>query len=70
MPFRSAKSKYSIAEVRVWYNCYNVKLNGRLFTDTPTVKKSSLKEQLGEVFEFDRTTLEEDGIFRSSAKGC
>jgi photosystem II CP47 chlorophyll apoprotein len=40
-----------------------------VFTDAPTVKKYARKAQLGEVFEFDRTTLESDGVFRSSPRG-
>jgi len=32
-------------------------------------KKYARKAQLGEVFEFDRTTLESDGVFRSSPRG-
>jgi len=33
------------------------------------VKKFARKAQLGEVFEFDRTSLESDGVFRSSPRG-
>ena len=50
-------------------NFYGGKLNGQVFTDAPTVKKYARKAQLGEVFEFDRTTLESDGVFRSSPRG-
>ena len=45
------------------------KLNGQTFKDAPTVKKFARKAQLGEVFEFDRTSLESDGVFRSSPRG-
>merc|ERR1711871_882593 len=45
------------------------KLNGKTFKDAPTVKKYARKAQLGEVFEFDRTTVESDGVFRSSPRG-
>merc|ERR1712146_472421 len=45
------------------------KLNGKTFKDAPTVKKYARKAQLGEVFEFDRTSLESDGVFRSSPRG-
>ena len=44
-------------------------LMGQVFTYAPTVKKYARKSQLGEVFEFDRTTLESDGVFRSSPRG-
>ena len=40
-----------------------------VFKDAPTVKKYARKAQLGEVLEFDRTTLESDGVFRSSPRG-
>ncbi|MFC4848241.1 carboxyl transferase domain-containing protein, partial [Hephaestia sp. GCM10023244] len=48
---------------------YGGKLNGQVFNDAPSVKKYARKAQLGEVFEFDRTTLESDGVFRSSPRG-
>ena len=69
IPFRRAESKYSIEQVGVSTNFYGGKLNGQVFTDAPTVKKYARKAQLGEVFEFDRTTLESDGVFRSSPRG-
>jgi photosystem II CP47 chlorophyll apoprotein len=68
IPFRRAESKYSIEQVGVSCNFYGGKLNGQVFTDAPTVKKYARKAQLGEVFEFDRTTLESDGVFRSSPR--
>lgn len=33
------------------------------------VKKYARRSQLGEIFEFDRSTLESDGVFRSSPRG-
>ena len=69
IPFRRAESKYSIEQVGVTLDFYGGKLNGQVFTDAPTVKKYARKAQLGEVLEFDRTTLESDGVFRSSPRG-
>jgi photosystem II CP47 chlorophyll apoprotein len=69
IPFRRAESKYSVEQVGVTLNFYGGKLNGQSFTDAPTVKKYARKAQLGEVLEFDRTTLESDGVFRSSPRG-
>eukprot|EP00963_Diacronema_lutheri_P010161 scaffold975_cov394-Pavlova_lutheri.AAC.1 len=69
IPFRRAESKYSIEQVGVTASFYGGKLNGQVFKDAPTVKKYARKAQLGEVFEFDRTTLESDGVFRSSPRG-
>merc|ERR1712146_465818 len=69
IPFRRAESKYSIEQVGVTVSFYGGKLNGKTFKDAPTVKKYARKAQLGEVFEFDRTSLESDGVFRSSPRG-
>jgi photosystem II CP47 chlorophyll apoprotein len=69
IPFRRAESKYSIEQVGVTVDFYGGKLNGQSFKDAPTVKKFARKSQLGEVFEFDRTSLESDGVFRSSPRG-
>eukprot|EP00979_Chaetoceros_neogracilis_P018717 scaffold11076_cov5385-Chaetoceros_neogracile.AAC.4 len=69
IPFRRAESKYSIEQVGVTVDFYGGKLNGQTFKDAPTVKKFARKAQLGEVFEFDRTSLESDGVFRSSPRG-
>merc|ERR1712113_824168 len=64
VPFRRAESKYSIEQVGVTVRFYGGKLNGKTFKDAPTVKKFARKAQLGEVFEFDRTSFESDGVFR------
>jgi len=69
IPFRRAESKYSIEQVGVNVSFYGGKYNGQTFKDAPTVKKFARKAQLGEVFEFDRTSLESDGVFRSSPRG-
>jgi photosystem II CP47 chlorophyll apoprotein len=69
IPFRRAESKYSIEQVGVSCNFYGGKLNRQVFTDAPTVKKYARKAQLGEVFEFDRVTLDSDGVFRTSSRG-
>jgi hypothetical protein len=50
-------------QVGVSVDFYGGKLNGQTFKDAPTVKKFARKAQLGEVFEFDRTSLESDGVF-------
>lgn len=33
------------------------------------MKKYARRSQLGEIFEFDRATLQSDGVFRSSPRG-
>eukprot|EP00983_Pelagomonas_calceolata_P102100 1158766-Pelagomonas_calceolata.AAC.8 len=69
VPFRKAESKYSIEQVGVSVTFYGGELNGLTFTDPSTVKKYARKAQLGEIFEFDRSTLQSDGVFRSSPRG-
>jgi photosystem II CP47 chlorophyll apoprotein len=69
VPFRRAESKYSIEQVGVSVTFYGGELDGLTFTDPATVKKYARKAQLGEIFEFDRSTLQSDGVFRSSPRG-
>jgi len=69
IPFRRAESKYSIEQVGVRCSFYGGKFNGRVFTDASSVKKIARKSQLGEVFEFDKTVLESDGVFRTTPRG-
>jgi photosystem II CP47 chlorophyll apoprotein len=68
VPFRRAESKYSIEQVGVTVNFYGGELNGINFTDPTTVKKYARRAQLGEIFEFDRASLQSDGVFRSSPR--
>jgi photosystem II CP47 chlorophyll apoprotein len=69
IPFRRAESKYSIEQVGVSVAFYGGELDGGTFSDPTTVKKYARRAQLGEIFEFDRTTLQSDGVFRSSPRG-
>jgi len=69
IPFRRAESKYSIEQVGVSVTFYGGELDGSSFSDPTTVKKYARRAQLGEIFEFDRTTLQSDGVFRSSPRG-
>jgi photosystem II CP47 chlorophyll apoprotein len=69
VPFRKAESKYSIEQVGVTVTFYGGELDGLSFSDPATVKKYARKAQLGEIFEFDRSTLQSDGVFRSSPRG-
>jgi photosystem II CP47 chlorophyll apoprotein len=69
IPFRRAESKYSVEQVGVNVTFYGGELNGVTFNDPTTVKKYARRAQLGEVFEFDRATLQSDGVFRSSPRG-
>jgi len=69
VPFRRAESKYSIEQVGVNVTFYGGELDGLTFTDPGTVKKYARRSQLGEIFEFDRATLQSDGVFRSSTRG-
>jgi photosystem II CP47 chlorophyll apoprotein len=69
VPFRRAESKYSIEQVGVSVSFYGGELDGVNFVDPATVKKYARRAQLGEIFEFDRATLQSDGVFRSSPRG-
>jgi len=69
IPFRRAESRFSIEQVGVKCSFYGGKLNGKEFSDAPTVKKYARKAQLGEMFEFDRDPFDSDGVFRSSSRG-
>lgn len=69
IPFRRAESKYSIEQVGVSVSFFGGELDGLSFNDPVTVKKYARRSQLGEIFEFDRATLESDGVFRSSPRG-
>ena len=69
VPFRKAESKYSIEQIGVDVTFYGGGLDGVTFTDPATVKKYARRAQLGEIFEFDRASLQSDGVFRSSPRG-
>jgi photosystem II CP47 chlorophyll apoprotein len=69
IPFRRAESKYSVDQVGVSVRFYGGELDGETFTDPTTVKKYARRAQLGEIFEFDRVTLQSDGVFRSGPRG-
>ncbi|RZC44451.1 hypothetical protein C5167_037401 [Papaver somniferum] len=69
VPFRRAKSKYSVEQVGVTVEFYGGELNGVSYSDPATVKKYARRAQLGEIFELDRATLKSDGAFRSSPRG-
>jgi photosystem II CP47 chlorophyll apoprotein len=69
IPFRRAESKYSIEQVGVSVNFFGGEFDGLSFNDPTTVKKYARRSQLGEIFEFDRATLQSDGVFRSSPRG-
>ena len=69
IPFRRAESKFSFEQKGVTATVYGGELDGRTLTDPAQVKRLARKAQLGEPFEFDRETLESDGVFRTSPRG-
>ena len=69
IPFRRAESKYSIEQAGVNVSFYGGALDGQTFDDPADVKKYARRAQLGETFEFDRETLNSDGVFRASPRG-
>ncbi len=69
IPFRRAESKYSFEQAGVTATFYGGALGGQSFNDPALVKQYARKAQLGEPFEFDRETLNSDGVFRTSPRG-
>ncbi|PSB25746.1 photosystem II chlorophyll-binding protein CP47 [Stenomitos frigidus] len=69
IPFRKAESKYSFEQNGVTVSFYGGALNGQTFKNPATVKRYARASQLGEPFEFDRETLNSDGVFRTSPRG-
>jgi photosystem II CP47 chlorophyll apoprotein len=69
IPFRRAESKYSFEQTGVTVSFYGGELDGKTITDPAEVKRYARKAQLGEPFEFDRETLNSDGVFRTSPRG-
>ncbi|NJL85898.1 MAG: photosystem II chlorophyll-binding protein CP47 [Leptolyngbyaceae cyanobacterium SM1_1_3] len=69
IPFRRAESKYSFEQTGVTVKIYGGELAGQEFSDPAIVKRFARKSQLGEPFEFDRETLDSDGVFRTSPRG-
>ena len=69
IPFRRAESKYSFEQSGVNVSFYGGALDGQKFDEPATVKKYARRAQLGEIFEFDRETLNSDGVFRTSPRG-
>jgi photosystem II CP47 chlorophyll apoprotein len=69
IPFRKAESRYSFEQAGVTATIYGGALAGQQVTDPATVKKYARAAQLGEPFEFDRETLNSDGVFRTSPRG-
>lgn len=69
IPFRRAESKLSIEQTGVTVSFYGGALDGKTISDPATVKQVARKAQLGEAFDFDRETLNSDGVFRTSPRG-
>jgi photosystem II CP47 chlorophyll apoprotein len=69
IPFRRAESKLSIEQTGVTVTFYGGALDGKTYSKPADVKQFARKAQLGEPFEFDRETLNSDGVFRTSPRG-
>ena len=69
IPFRKAESRYSFEQAGVTATFYGGLLRGQTITDPAQVKRYARAAQLGEPFEFDRETLNSDGVFRTSPRG-
>ncbi len=69
IPFRKAESRYSFEQAGVTATFYGGVLGGQTIADPAQVKRYARAAQLGEPFEFDRETLNSDGVFRTSPRG-
>jgi photosystem II CP47 chlorophyll apoprotein len=69
IPFRRAESRSSFEQAGISVSFYGGNLNGKSFKDPADVKKYARQAQRGEIFEFDRETLNSDGVFRTSPRG-
>ncbi|AFY30755.1 photosystem II chlorophyll-binding protein CP47 [Calothrix sp. PCC 7507] len=69
IPFRRSESKFSFEQTGVNVSFFGGALDGQTLTDPSVVKKFARLAQQGEIFEFDRTTFNSDGVFRSSTRG-
>ncbi len=69
IPFRRAESRSSFEQSGITVSFYGGDLNGKSFDDPAEVKKYARLAQRGEVFDFDRETLNSDGVFRTSPRG-
>ncbi|MGK7906766.1 MAG: photosystem II chlorophyll-binding protein CP47 [Synechococcus sp.] len=69
IPFRRAEAKSSFEQAGVTVEFFGGKLDGKQFTDAPTVKRYARTAQLGEAFEFNREATNADGVFRTSPRG-
>ena len=69
IPFRRSESKFSFEQTGVTVSFLGGVLDGQTFTDPFLVKKFAYLAQQGEIFEFNRATLNSDGVFRSSTRG-
>jgi photosystem II CP47 chlorophyll apoprotein len=69
IPFRRAESKYSFEQAGVTASFYGGALDGQVITDPTAVKRYARKSLLGEPFEFDKETLNSDGVLRTSTRG-
>ncbi|PSP10717.1 MAG: photosystem II chlorophyll-binding protein CP47, partial [Cyanobacteria bacterium SW_9_47_5] len=68
-PFRRAESQYSIEQKGVTVSFVGGDLDGQTFEEPLQVKRYARKAQLGELFKFDRETVDADGVFRTSPRG-
>jgi photosystem II CP47 chlorophyll apoprotein len=69
IPFRRSESKLSVEQTGLTVSLYGGALDGKIFSDPATVKQFARKAQLGEAFDFDKETLNSDGVFRTSPRG-
>merc|ERR1712060_646665 len=69
IPFRRAESRYSIEQVGLTVYFLGGVLTGIQFSSPSIVKAYARKSQFGEIFSFDKKSVNSDGVFRTSPRG-
>lgn len=69
IPFRRSESKLSVEQTGITVTFYGGALDGQTVSNPAQIKQIARKSQLGEPFDFDRETLNSDGVFRTSPRG-
>lgn len=68
-PFRRAEAKYSLEGVGLQVSILGGALSGVKLDAPSTVAAVARTSQFGELLDFDRTSVEADGVLRSSVRG-
>ena len=68
-PFRRSEAKYAIESVKLRVTIHGGALNGLELTSPATVAALARTAQFGELLDFDRESVNADGVLRTSVRG-